>query len=590
MSIFFLLNGWAGRFELLDQAMRVVYIATVPLLATLLLALLVFAPPRVTDPTRRRIVAATALAGLLSILSYLLLELFSTSLGVSTLSPRPFMTRYVNLLVVEPQDNSFPAPELMLAGVLVTSIWAMRLRLGLPALALLLLLGFARIFCGTNYFADVAVGAAVGIGWGALALCALKVPLRLHRPAPVTMRRLNLQGGFAAMALMGLGLITFVVLASDPRFAARLQASFSLPAIAAPITDANRYSGPTRAARGVLQEGEGPGAPRPVLNDAEAHALAKRSHLFLPELEEKLKGILGPQTKPFQLLDVEAAPLIAGPTPYKCVALRFEVGGVVKGDRNQVTRVAAKLVRASFAADRQLQSVDVTAILRGDGSVIDQSKMVFIGGEVPVFTASILRENLSPRLGVATPTNAEMWLSQRSKLYINERVLPQVQSAPTVAPAPAKASGAIGAQNFEVSGPTPTPPTTKVRPVFPAAAALRKPAGQPKPRPVKRAKVAPTPRPTVGTNAQGRGAPAQPPTPAETTPAIKAEDSPNPQLSPPATSPAPQSGPEPLSAPTRATPRPAPPKPPAPHVLKAPSSPATPGTPAPETETNGGGP
>ena len=97
--------------------MRGVYIATIPLLAVILLGLLILAPRAPGAPSRGKVALATVLALGGAALLMWGIEIWAQSLNVGTLSPRPFMTRWVNLLIVEPQDNSFPCVEVMVATI-----------------------------------------------------------------------------------------------------------------------------------------------------------------------------------------------------------------------------------------------------------------------------------------------------------------------------------------------------------------------------------------------------------------------------------------------------------------------------------------
>lgn len=435
VQIFLFLNDLAGRWPLLDGAMRFFYVGAVPALATLFLAQLLLLPRRADAAPRARIVFAVAFALLLAAFMALVFEYLAQSLSLGTISPRPFMTRRVNLLVLEPQDNSFPCSEIAVAAIFAVALGFSSRKWGLCGAFVVILLGVARMFCGTNYFADVAVGALLGASAAALcgAMFEARWPIFSSKPA------LHFAGSAAILALT-LG-ATYVSLAATPRFSAKLPAFWNSPARAATSApDAPLQS--TRAARAVLQEGEGV-APEMVPLSAEELALSKRSHQFLPAVEGFLRGKLAPLARPFRLLDVEVAPVRAGGSAFRCAALRFEIARDVPDLRRQTVEVAARLVKAAFASDSQLQNVDVTAILRGDAAQIDGSALRFAGDEVPVFTASIARSKLvvaAPRWVNDPKLDGGSWLRARSRLYVNERVLPP--SAKLVAP-PENSSGGV---------------------------------------------------------------------------------------------------------------------------------------------------
>ena len=93
------------------------------------------------------------------------------------------------------------------------------------------------------------------------------------------------------------------------------------------------------------------------------------------------------------MVDVEVAPVNFKDGSYRVAALRFEIDPKIPGARQLVAQRAATLVKAAFAADAQLDNVDITGVVTGDTTIGD-SLMRFAGDEVPVFTASIQRRNL----------------------------------------------------------------------------------------------------------------------------------------------------------------------------------------------------
>lgn len=502
MQLFLFLNDLAGRFPLLDQIARTIYIGAVPILATLFLAqLLVF--PRTDDaPARSRVAFSVAFAILFMAFVVLGFELFAQGLNLGTISPRPFMTRRINLLVVEPQDSSFPCVEVGLAAIFAMGMAFSNRKWGIFGGAMTVLLALTRLYCGTNYFADVAVGALLGVGVAAICGAIFNAQLRVFVPKPA------LQGisGVATLLLTCGGV--YFTLAATPRFASKLPVFWSSPATAAQ----EEHSGEsTRAARGVLQEGEGVGDVSAAEPTAEELALSKRSHLFLPEVEKFLSGRLTPLARPLRLLDVEVAPVKLGDKSYRCAALRFETVPGTPQSRLLTTRIAARLVKSAFQFDSQLQNVDVTAIVRGTGAEVDGSLMNFAGDEVPVFTASIQRRNLvvaSPRWANAPNLDAGSWLRTRSRLYINEKELPAAPSTiaepvptPVKAPAPVKPPGQVKLPApVKKVAPAKTPAPARVLSPAKAPASVKAPSPTKAPPRVKTPvrskplKVAPTPK------------------------------------------------------------------------------------------------
>lgn len=182
MELFYLVNGWAGRIEWLDASLRFFYVCCGPLLATALCALIFLWPQRQDGSTpfpRRRLLFASFLSLLFCVLVVLAINAFqSAALGGTPISPRPFMSHRVNVLVVEPNGNSFPCFEVMMAAAAATLLWATFPGCGVLGWLLVIGLGFARIFCGTNYFADALAGALLGGALSTLALAIARVPLR----------------------------------------------------------------------------------------------------------------------------------------------------------------------------------------------------------------------------------------------------------------------------------------------------------------------------------------------------------------------------------------------------------------------------
>ena len=486
MQLFLSLNDLAGRWLPLDALMRGVYIATIPILAIGLLGLLVLAPRGWDRPSRGRIALACVLALLGAAGVMWGVGILAQSLNLGTISPRPFMTRWVNLLIVEPQDNSFPCAEVMVAAILALGIGFAHRGWGVVAGVLVGLLGVARLFCGSNYGADVAVGALLGAG---LMLCALA----LCR-APRERRVANASWGAGALGLTALG--TFMVGAGMPRFERQLQLPWARDAVAASPKELAKNA--TVAARASLQEGEGMGAEHsdeanpeaggsPYLGEADALALSKRKTLFLPQAESALRRVLEPRALPFVLIDVEVAPVNWNHASYRAAALRFKVEPNTPDARRLVANRAATLVKAAFAADARLDNVDVVAIMQGDARTIDGSPMNFAGDEVPIFSASVQRKNLivkAPRWANDPRLDAGLWLRARSRLWVNDRVLPVVSApkpaspplwVPPLAPTPLAPTPLV----------TPTPaarPTAKPTPIVrPTSAMTALPGVPPKP-------------------------------------------------------------------------------------------------------------
>ena len=492
MQLFLFLNDLAGRWPLLDGAARFFYVGALPALGTLLLAQLLLFPRPEAGMSRSKLALAVVLALGLSSLLVWGFDLVAGWLHLGNLSPRPWMTRRVNWLVVEPQDDSFPCVEVALAAAVACASLRLHLRWGILSCALVALLSLTRMFCGNNYFADVLVGAALGASSFVLCWHLCQRHMALGRRA----REFSLCASPLAVTLAGCYLFGLL----SPRFQGKL--GIERPAVAAsasPVT-----VGAASAAASVTQ-GEGEGMA-PDEGKAEELALAKRSALFLPQLEAFLRGKLTPLARPFRLLDVEAAPVKAGTTSYRCAAIRFEVPAEQANTRRLVADRAARLVRTAFALDSRLQNVDIIAVARDEGRGLDNSLMNFAGDEVPVFTASIQRKNLivaNPALAWlnAPGVDGGSWLRARSRIYINARALPdspQSTRAPSVATVGTPWPGATSSATLAPST-TPAPSLTPTLTPLPTSSKTpRQSDPTPTPRPVAPVTVAPArPHPTA---------------------------------------------------------------------------------------------
>lgn len=79
--------------------------------------------------------------------------------------PRPFANRGdVYLLIPHTADPSFPSEHVTVAAALAGSMIWNRRWIGAPLILAALALGFARVFAGIHYPADVAAAFALGLG------------------------------------------------------------------------------------------------------------------------------------------------------------------------------------------------------------------------------------------------------------------------------------------------------------------------------------------------------------------------------------------------------------------------------------------
>ena len=379
MQFFYLINGWAGRSAFADAALRLYYVSAVPLLATALAALLILMPRPDRAPSRWRVAAAAVIATTLCALTMTSVNAFAQhALGTDMLSPRPFLTHYVNALVVEPNDNSFPSPEAMLAATLAVMIWAAWPTAGLAATTALLLFCFARVFCGTNYPTDVGTGAALGGAWGALSLALCRISLQIpSRDGRRLIWRARHQAVFSVLTVCGLTAFTLVSLSHMPHYGDKLRSLFhEQAATASPVADSNATNqiAPLTQAATALRETtahEGEGVSPIMPSDALPSSLDQLGG-HLPQAEAHLLHGLQALHLPHRLISVDAAQVRLGNSYYRCAYIRFEVRQEGAGERHRVAETAAQIVRGAFHLDpfckmwmwRALSSTTPTAMAR----------------------------------------------------------------------------------------------------------------------------------------------------------------------------------------------------------------------------------
>lgn len=554
MRLFYLINGWAGRNDFADATLRLFYVSAVPLLATALAALLIFLPRHPWRVTGRfshrevpsgRILLATACA--VAACAVLMSAVNTGSLrflNAEILSPRPFVTHRVNALVIEPNDNSFPSPEVMIAAVLAVAIWAVYPRAALAALVALLLFGFTRVFCGANYPVDVVAGAATGAALCALSLALWGVSLWLPAKEGRLVWRVRHQAGFASATVLLVVVASLISLANTPGYSGRMRTLFRLPSTTvASATAAEPREAVASADLTSTQSEKSDGAAGALrasaMHDMAAHEGEGESGAFrtrdmpvpgvtsmggyLPEAEQQLLQHLRGAKLVHRLVSVDVAQVKAGSTAFRCAAVRFEVQRSGVTERKRVADSAARIARLAFAVDPTLENIDISGVVlnaphKARGSS-QSSLSVFATGAIPVFTASIARRDLiiQKKPWVNLPTvDPGLWLRARSRLYINARVLPAVVPVvptPTPVPTPVPTATPVPTPT-PTPEPTPTPlPTATPVPTpvpMPVATATPRPLPTATPRPLPTA--TPRPRPTATPRPQPTATPRPRPT------------------------------------------------------------------------------
>ncbi|MSQ11111.1 MAG: phosphatase PAP2 family protein [Dehalococcoidia bacterium] len=151
-------NGWVGRFDWLDSAVR--YLASdylVPVLLSLIVLGMWLAPRELEQRARHQRAAVVALAGM----GFAALAVYS--LNAAVFRERPFQEHVIKLLFYEPTDSSFPLHIAAVGFGFATGIWTANRQLGALAAGLAGVWGLSRVIAGVSYPSDVLAGAAIGI-------------------------------------------------------------------------------------------------------------------------------------------------------------------------------------------------------------------------------------------------------------------------------------------------------------------------------------------------------------------------------------------------------------------------------------------
>jgi len=426
LQIFYLINGFAGHYPALDALMRFIYAAAVPILATALAAWILLTPRswiKANAPSRRALLAASCLSlifGALTIGAISAFEYFA--LGGEVLSHRPFLTHFVTSLVMEPNNNSFPCFEVMLAASFATLLWAGRPRVGICGWLLAAALGIAHLYCGTNFTVDVAAGAIWGAAIAGVALAICGIPLVFPVTTKTRLRWKPRFQGAASVLLMVISLIYVTGwMANTPN---HLPPLFALlhggkSAQAAPMITPKSTFNPDTSSNDSDQKSR----EMLLLTDS------VKQDGYLPHAQKYLLSVLQNQQTGMKVLGVNVAEVKSGTTPYRCAAIRFEVNGNGNAARKRVTAVAAHLVKTAFHADSKINHIDILGMKNN----LENSTLYTEGG-TPVFTASVDRDSLilhgSRAWLNAADTNPGLWLRARSLLYFNPQVLPSNEVFP----------------------------------------------------------------------------------------------------------------------------------------------------------------
>jgi undecaprenyl-diphosphatase len=158
-ALFQLINGWAGRWPLLDGVMRFLVndYGLTTAMSLGLVALWFEGSRRAQRERNQRVV-------LMAILSLMVANVVLKLCNSIYFRPRPFYSHPVNLLFYHPTDSSLPSNAATVGFSLAMSVWLGNRRAGAGFILAALLFGLARIFCGVHYPGDVLAGAILGGG------------------------------------------------------------------------------------------------------------------------------------------------------------------------------------------------------------------------------------------------------------------------------------------------------------------------------------------------------------------------------------------------------------------------------------------
>ncbi len=157
-TVFLWINGWVGRFSVVDTIAKVVvsdYLIPV-FLALTLLALWFAGKDRDTRERYQKAVFVGASAiGISNLVVFVINHLY--------FRPRPFTQYEVSLLFYQPTDSSFPANPAAIAFAVAATVWAVNRGLGWALFAVASVFSISRVYAGVFYPSDILAGAMIGI-------------------------------------------------------------------------------------------------------------------------------------------------------------------------------------------------------------------------------------------------------------------------------------------------------------------------------------------------------------------------------------------------------------------------------------------
>lgn len=82
--------------------------------------------------------------------------------------PRPFIVGHFTPLFAHAADNGFPSDHVLLTGAIAVIVWFYNKKLSAALWALVLLIGWARVFAGVHHWTDIFGSVAMVIVAGAV--------------------------------------------------------------------------------------------------------------------------------------------------------------------------------------------------------------------------------------------------------------------------------------------------------------------------------------------------------------------------------------------------------------------------------------
>ena len=167
-ALFLWINGLAGHAPLVDGAMQWLasdYLAPVGIALTLTALWLIGGDAATRQRYQIGMFTALIAMALANLAVFLLNAIY--------FRPRPFLgldPADITLLMYEPTDSSFPSNSAAAAFAIAAAVWCVNRRIGAALFSVAATYGFARVYAGVHYPADIVGGALIAFMMTAVAL------------------------------------------------------------------------------------------------------------------------------------------------------------------------------------------------------------------------------------------------------------------------------------------------------------------------------------------------------------------------------------------------------------------------------------